>query len=234
MPSIGAEFRALHDLTIQLKEVQDQLSRGPRQIKARQTRIGEAEGALAEREQELKEARTATDRKNLDLKSKEAHLGDLQGKLNTASSNREYDIIRGQIEADRAAKAVLEDEILEWLDRVDARQKDVAAAKAKIQDLQKEARDFATDFENRAAVLHQQESALKAQVAEAEKALPQEILPQYRRLADAHGADAMASAKGGVCNFCFVSLTAQSRVMLGTGKLLICHSCGRLLYPAEK
>ncbi len=123
MPSKGADFIHLHQLRRQLKEVQDQLARGPRQIKLRQAKVTEAEASAAAKEQELKESKIALDRKNLELKSKETHLLDLQAKLNTASSNREYDIISGQIAADKAAKSVLEDEILEYLDRVDALQK---------------------------------------------------------------------------------------------------------------
>ncbi|WP_437205828.1 zinc ribbon domain-containing protein [Planctomicrobium sp. SH664] len=234
MPSYGGEYRALHELYNQLKEVQDQLTRGPRQIKIRQGRVTEAEAQLAEREQELKDARTTTDRKNLDLRSKESHLNDLQGKLNTASSNREYDIIRGQIEADKAAKAVLEDEILEWLDRVDAGQKAVAAAKQRIKDLEADARSFANEFEVKAATLHKQEASLRQKIAIAEQIIPNELKEQYRRLVDAYGADSMASVQKGVCNFCYVSLTPQSRVQIGLGRLLFCPSCGRLLYPGEK
>jgi predicted nucleic acid-binding Zn-ribbon protein len=234
MPSAGTGFRQLHELLIQLKEIQDQLSRGPRQIKARQTRIADAETQLTAREHELKESRAAADRKNLELRTKETHLSDLQGKLNTASSNREYDIIRGQMDADRAAKAVLEDEILEWLDRVDARQKDIAESRKLIKDAQEESRHFATDFEQKAAGLHQQEAQLKAQIAEAEKVVPGEVKAQYKRLVDAYGAEAMASVANGVCNQCYVSITSQNKVLINGGKVLFCSSCGRMLYTEDK
>jgi predicted nucleic acid-binding Zn-ribbon protein len=234
MASVGEQYGHLHDLHKQLKEIQDQLARGPRQIRARETRVGEAEAELASREQELKEARSTVDRKNLDLRSKEAHLQDLQGKLNTAASNREYDIIRGQMDADRAAKAVLEDEILEWLDRLDARQKDIATSKLAIKEAQQERERFATDFEQKATDLSRSEASLKTQIAEAEKMIPSELMPQYRRLVDAYGAEAMASAENGVCNQCFVALTAQNKVLLNSGTLLFCSVCGRLIYPVSR
>jgi len=233
MASAGAQYGHLHQLLMQLKEVQDQLARGPRQIQARQARTVEAEKHLVLKETELKEARATVDRKNLDLRSKEAHLADLQGKLNQAASNREFDIIRGQMDADRAAKAVLEDEILEWLDRVDAHQQEVAEARKKIQEATEEVRRFATDFEQKADEFRSQEQRLQTEIAEAEKIIPPEIKPQYRRLIDTYGAEGMASSQNGVCNQCYVNLTSQNKVQLNSGTLLFCSVCGRLLYPPE-
>lgn len=233
MPTVGEDFRRLHELQIQLREVQEQLAKGPRQIKARRARIAEAESAQAEREKELKEARSSADKKNLDLRTKETHLGDLQAKLNQASSNREFDILRGQMDADRAAKAVLEDEILEWLERVDSRQKDIAAAKTLVQEASRDSEKFAAEFESRSVQLREEERTLQAQIKEAEKIIPGELAAHYRRLVAAQGADALASTENGVCNHCNVTLTSQNKVLLNSGKLLICHSCDCVMYPAR-
>ncbi|HWL08556.1 MAG TPA: hypothetical protein VNQ76_09135 [Planctomicrobium sp.] len=234
MASVGAQFSHLHSLYVRLKDIQDQLAKGPRQIRIRQNRITEVEQQLVLTEQELKDARTTVDRKNLDLRSKEAHLLDMQGKLNTASSNREYDIIRGQIDADLAAKAVLEDEILEWLDRVDGVQKNIVDTKERVKTMQAESREFATDFETKAVELQQREAALKKSISETEVIVPNEMKAQYQRLVEAYGAEAMASSENGVCNQCFVSLTSQNKVQLNSGKLMFCSVCGRLLYPVDK
>ncbi|SFI16777.1 zinc ribbon domain-containing protein [Planctomicrobium piriforme] len=234
MASVAAQFNHLHSLLVQLKEAQDHLIKGPRQIKARQARVTEAEQQLAVKEQEWKDARATVDRKNLDLRSKESHLNDLQGKLNTASSNREYDIIRGQTGADQAAKAVLEDEILEWLDRVDVLQREVAECKLLIKQVQDDAHKFANDFETKASGLMQQEEELKKQIAEAEKIIPKDFYAQYRRLVEAYGAEGLASSENGMCNQCYVGITPQNRVLLNSGKLLFCSVCGRLLYPFDR
>ena len=233
MPPSAADYRRLHELHLQLKTTQDALAKGPRQIKARQTRIEDAKQVLVDKEGELKEVRALVDRKNLDLKSKETHLGDLQAKLNAASSNREYDIITGQIEADQAAKAVLEDEVLEALDRVDAALAEIEESKSEIAQLEDETRQFATDFENKATGLQEQEQKLRGQIKEAETVVPSEIREQYQRLVDAYGPKALASTSGGACNNCFVQLTPQSKVHLNSGKVLFCGSCGRLLYQAD-
>ena len=233
MSPSATDYRRLHDLHIQLKQIQDQLTKGPRQIKARQARVVAAQDELARKEAALKEVRALADRKNLDLKAKETHLGDMQAKLNQASTNREYDIIRGQLEADQAAKAVLEDEILEALDRVDDALQEIQAAKANIVQLEQETRDFATEFERTASSLQNDEVQLKKQISEAEVIIPSDIRSQYQRLIEAYGPEGMADCSGGVCSNCFVQVTQQSRVLLNSGKLLFCGSCGRLLYHGE-
>ena len=63
--------------------------------------------------------RVAADQKQLQLKAGEEKIKDLKRKLNAAASNREYQILKEQIAADDMAKSVLEDEIIEALEKID-------------------------------------------------------------------------------------------------------------------
>lgn len=233
MPPAGPDFRRLHQLHQELKKVQDQLQRGPKQILARQKRVEGFRQELTQKEAELKAGRAEVDRKNLDLKSKEAHLSDLQRKLNTASSNREYEIINGQVDADKAAKAVLEDEVLEYLDRVDVLLQEVEAAKQQIAEAEADARQFATDFESKAGSLQDSVTELQQKIKESEIIVPTEARDQYRRLVSAFGPDGMAEVKDGICSFCYVQLTPQSKVLVNSGRPVFCGSCGRLIYQTD-
>lgn len=230
MPSAGPDFGRLHQLLQNLKRVQDQLQRGPRQIKARQKKVVEAQNALSEKEAELKSVRAESDKKNLDLKTKESNLVDFKRKLNAAKSNREFEIISGQIDADIAAKAVLEDEIIEYLDRVDALQKEIEVVKTKITQSEEDARNFASEFESKAVELQDKEKELREQVKDAQQIVPKEMREQFGRLVNAYGPEAMAECVNSSCSHCFVKMTPQSRVMLNSGKVLFCGSCGRLNY----
>jgi hypothetical protein len=120
--STGNGVAKLHNLHLQLREVQDQLEKGPRQLRARQQIIQQKQDELEAQKQKQKTLKMGADQKSLQLKSNEAKIQDLRTKLNQANSNREFDIIRGQIEADTVANSVLEDEILDALEKVDAGQ----------------------------------------------------------------------------------------------------------------
>ena len=115
----------LHRLLLDSKEVQEQIERGPRQLKVRQQTISQKQAELDAQRQKHKTLRMSADQRSLQLKSNETKIADLKVKLNQAASNREFDIIRAQIEADTVANSVLEDEILDALEKVDAAQIDI-------------------------------------------------------------------------------------------------------------
>jgi predicted nucleic acid-binding Zn-ribbon protein len=235
MPGMTEALAALHRLHLDLQQVHEELARGPRQIKVREQKIAATWDAAARLKEELKQTRAAADRKSLDLKGREAKIADLRVKLNACSSNREYDILRGQIEADEVASSVLEDEILELLEKVDRLQREIAETEAKARQLQRECDEFAAAFARSAEGLHQQAADLQARIRDAERILTGETADRYRRLIEAHGADGMASVdRHGVCSSCFVALTPQGRVLVGTGEVVFCPSCGRLLYSIQE
>lgn len=225
---------ALHKLHLELHEVNEQLARGPRQQKVREQKVTQAQAEHAAFKDQLKEFRAAADRKSLDLKTNEAKIAGLRAKLNAAASNREYDILRGQIEADEVANSVLEDEILELLDKVDRTQRSIHETDQRVTQLRKEADDFTAEFARSARLLEQQAADLRSRIAESETFITGETALRYRRLIESYGADGLAAMdKSGVCTNCFVALTAQQKVVVTTGQFLFCSTCGRLLYAGS-
>ena len=233
MSSISAGMKQLHDLRLKLREISDQLERGPRQIAAREQIIARKKDELEALRGRLKQMKVAADQKNLQLKSSEGRIYDLSGKLNIAANNREYEALRSQIAADTMAKSVLEDEILEALEKVDAVQIDVKKAELEVAGVEAELKKLIAEVQAKEAGLKEQAAALQTQVAEAEKVLPPDIVPQYRRLVAAYGADALAPVVNKSCSQCYVSLTTQLFLELKAGGIKFC-TCGRLMYVADE
>ena len=224
----------LHRLLLAAREVQEQMERGPRQLKARQQALVQKQADLEAQRQKYKLLRMNADQKSLQLKTNEAKIGDLRGKLNQASSNREFDIIRAQIEADTVANSVLEDEILDSLEKVDVAhlaikklEEEQALAKADETRVGADINASQPGFQSRLA-------ELQSAVANAEARLPENMIVQYRRLAQAYGAAALAEVDGTTCTSCYVSLPAQMVMQVRDGHVMFCKTCGRLLYmPAR-
>lgn len=231
--SVAADLTELHRLHTALKDVRDDLTRGPRQLKIRDTVITNAKNEVTAKQEELKQTRMSADRKGLELKTLEAKLVDLRGKLNQASSNREYDILRGAIEADTAAKAVMEDEILDYLDRVDRLQKEIVIAQDRVKQAEVDKTKYAGEYAAEEPVLKGKEAELTQQLSKAESVLTGEALSTYRRVVGSLGAEAMAPVENGVCTGCYVALRPQQRVQLNGGTIVFCSSCGRLLYLSQ-
>jgi predicted nucleic acid-binding Zn-ribbon protein len=224
----------LHDLHLQLASVQDELNRGPRMIKAKENLLAKRQAELDAIKAQQTERRKLADQKNLQLKSSEAKLADLRTKLNMCNSNREFDILKGQIAADEMANSVLEDEILDAMEQVDKIKVQIGDAEKAVV-VAKEEISKATAQVN-AAEAGQKEKAeqLKLAVSDAETVLPDDVKLVYRRLVAAFGAEALAAVEKGVCTACYVSLSPQQAMEVRSGKITFCH-CGKLIYlkPAE-
>ena len=90
----------MHQLHQKLEAVRNQLDRGPRKIAAQEKLLSQKQAERDTLKESLTELRKAADGKSLQLKSNEAKIQDLQGKLNAAASNKEYQIISSQIAAE--------------------------------------------------------------------------------------------------------------------------------------
>src|SRR5262245_24711049 len=226
----GHGLAELHRLLLAAREVQEEMDRGPRQLKARQQAIGQKTTELEAQRQKHKALRMSADQRSLQLKANETKIEDLKVKLNQAASNREFDIIRAQIEADTVANSVLEDEILDALEKVDA-------AHLAIKKLEDEVTQAKSDEARIAGEISAAQPGFQSRLAELQSAtaaagsrLPEDVRFDYRRLVQAYGAAALAEVEGNTCNSCFVSLPPQMVMQVRSGQVMFCKTCGRLLY----
>ena len=98
----------LHGLLRQLAEAEAAFADGPRSITVSEKQVAQAEQKIEEQKAAIKQTRKTADDLNLKLKTKEAELKKLQGQLNAATSNKEFDIFKGQIASVGSERAELE------------------------------------------------------------------------------------------------------------------------------
>ncbi len=233
MSTAASGLKDLHSLHIRLRDSQGQLKRGPMQVAARQQLIDRKQADLDAQKDLLLQLKKGADEKTLQLKTNEAKIADLNSKLNSASSNREFDIFKSQIDADTMANSVLEDEILEAMEKTDLVQTALEKLEAEYSAACKELQRVVEKVSAAEPQLQQEVSELESSLRIAEGSLPGEVAVVYRRLVQAHGADALAPVESKACTGCYSLLAPQESVQINVGKILFCRSCGRLLYLAE-
>lgn len=219
----------IHDLREQLEKLTAQIQKGPRQIAIRQKSFDDKSAELEVRRARLKQMKVAADGKSLQLKSSESKIFDLQGKLNSVATNREFDALKTQIAADKMATSVLEDEIFETLEGVDAVQAEVKQFEQEIAAAEAELRVYINEVKQLEPDLKRQIDELQERIASCEAILPADILPMYRRLVSAYGSRALAPVTAKACGECYVGLTSQTLLELKAGNFKFC-TCGRLMY----
>ncbi|QDV52563.1 zinc ribbon domain-containing protein [Gimesia fumaroli] len=230
MSTTAASLKALHHLYLRLYDVDQKLEQGPKRIKLKEQFALIQEEKLKEVQDQVLQLKKQVQQKNLDLQSNEAKILDLKGKLNSASSNKEFDIIKGQIAADEMANSVLEDEILELMDKIDKKEEEVQSWVKQKDAAHAEAKKTAQDFESARNRLNEEIEECKATIADAEQIIPESLKVMFARLVRSHGAGALAPVEGRFCSACNVMIEPQLRVELNSGRLVFCKSCGRLLY----
>ena len=221
----------LHGLLVQLAEAEAAFADGPRSITVSEKQVTLAEQKVEEQKATIKQTRKAADDLNLKLKTKEAELKKLQGQLNAATSNKEFDIFKGQIASVGSERAALENTAFEAMEEIDAAQATLKGQEVELKNLRQKVQTLRAEVDANRPGLEKTLEELKSQIAVAEKVIPSgEGLSAYRRLRIANGAGALAGIEDDFCEGCNCRVTNQDLVRIRTGEFLRCRECNRGLY----
>jgi len=227
-------LRKLHRIHQQLQDLSDRLERGPRLAKAHEAYLARVQAELADLQGKLKSLRIKIDDKQLQLKSREAEVERRRRQLREAKDNREYQCLVDQIAADEKASSVLEDEILEGMERLDELTGKVAAAESTVARSRADAQKSTLEVEQEAPRIRQDLQRLQADLQRTETDLPDEFQDTYRRLVRARGSEALAPIVDEFCGGCNQHAPLNVYNTLAASKPVLCRSCGRLLYLPEQ
>jgi predicted nucleic acid-binding Zn-ribbon protein len=223
----------LHRIHRQLSDLRERLADGPRQVKIREGNVNRLQAELTKARDEHKAARVAADQKQLLLKSAETKILDRRTQLNQCNTNREYQTMLEQIAADEMAKSVLEDEILESLEKIERAQLAVAQSEANVAKGEAELGKVKSAVSASEAALKADVQRLEGELGVAEQKLPADFADQYRRLTKARGEDALARVVDDCCGGCYQQLTPNLLNNVQMSRIVVCAGCGRLLYRGE-
>lgn len=221
----------LHQRLQELESAEGRLAEGPRRIRLAQKQVAAAELATEQQKEEITRMRKAADGYGLQLKTRESELLKLEGLLNQAKSNKEYEIVKGQIAAAQKARESLEGEALEAMEQVDAAQARLKELKQTLESTQADLKKLEASVAAERPGLEESVAAVQGKIAEAEKIIPGgDHTVTWKRIRGAHGAAALSQIDEGFCSFCSSRVTTQDLVRINTGEFLLCRECGRVLY----
>ena len=226
-------LRELHRLHRQLADLQSRLTRGPKQVQAGEQAVQRGEQELAVVKEALKHTRKESADQQLQLKEREGKIADLQRKLNECKTNVEFKLLKDQIAAEKQADGVLEDEILDKLERIDQLQQQVHDAEQKLAKTREERDKTKSRVADEQDGLRDEIEQIGQLLTQAEAKLPGEVRAEYHRIVKARGEAAMAPVDGECCGGCFTVLTTQTVNLLQMSQLAYCKSCGCILYLPE-
>jgi len=219
---------------VHISEIKNQIERGPKQINAIQAKVETAKDLLQKCRDTIKQKKMEADRKQLQLREREAKIHDWEGKMNSASNNREFQAIKEQIAADTQANNVLSDEILETLEEIDGLQVMFKEYEEKLKLTEAERVATESSVAQRIVALKSDLVRVEGNLSDSEKQLTPDFMVDYKRMVASRGEDAMAQLDDVSCGGCYTGLTPRILDKLRMGHPFVCPSCGRLLYRPEK
>ena len=226
-------LRTLHRLHQQLADLRTQRDRGPIQIKASEARIRAATVEVDSIKEKRKEAKKVSDQKQMSLKEREARISDLETKLNSAASNREFSTLQEQIAADKKANEVQSDEVLEVLEQIDQIDEQLAAAESTLASEQNDNDQRIEEIRDRQKVVQASLDRIESELLESETELPAVVKGDYKRITDAKGEEGLAAVEDESCTACHQRLTTQYIERLRMSNLVRCPNCDAFLYFPE-
>jgi uncharacterized protein len=233
-PTVSTEIlRTLHRIHRQLTDLRERLTRGPKQIAAGEANLGNRQSLLEKAKADEKAFHIHLDAKQLQLKTSESKIKELQTKLNTAQSNREYQTFVEQIKATEMANSVLMDEILEAMDKLQEYKDGVVQADAELAAAKQKLEEIRANVAKQEPNLNADIARLESELKTAEASLPAEIRDPYQRVVKHLGEDALAPLENQYCGGCNqqITLNVYSQIMMN--QPAFCKTCGRLLYVKE-
>ncbi len=226
-------IRQTHRLLRQRADIEGQLERGPKQVKAAQLQVDAANDALNSTREQIKQKRMEADRKQLQLREREQRVLHMESQLNAAKGNREYQTLKEQIAAERQANSVLSDEILEALESVDSISANVDGLVTKLAACELEKKKVADSVQHRLDVLSSELKRVQEELASSISQLSGDFVAELKRQISSRAEEAMAELDGNSCGGCYTNLNAQILDRLQMNYPINCPSCGRTIYSPE-
>jgi predicted nucleic acid-binding Zn-ribbon protein len=233
MSNGALRFRELHHLLSHAANLRSELERGPKTLQLYKDRLTKQEQEIKDYQEGTRKLKVGILEKESALKAKNQQIEKYEGQVNSVNSKKEYDALKTEIANAKKECGKLEDEILEAMTQVDARAARFPQLEKELEEAKRKTAQLIDEIQTRRNGYTDQLAEAQKQIQELEANLPETFRVQYERERDSRGDDALAAIIDRTCQACYTTITAQSYNDLANGRLVLCKSCGRILYLPE-
>jgi predicted nucleic acid-binding Zn-ribbon protein len=216
---------------VRVAELTDEQENIPRQVAAVERDLAAKTAQFGELKNKTRLIESERKKIDLEVKSKEAAIVRYKAQQLATRKNEEFAALIHEIEHTQAEISTLEDSELEFMEAYDKGLVEVAAGEKELAQAEAKTKDKKAALQKRAEVTAAELKTTLAQQAEAEKAVPEEVLTRYRRILQSKGDVALVPVDHGSCGGCHMKLTTQTvNNARREDALAACENCGRLVY----
>lgn len=211
-------------LTAELDALPGQMAAIDHEVAARTAKFDE----LKSRTRQIEADRKKID---LDVQSRQSAIARYKSQQQQTRKNEEFSALNHEIEHAEKEISTLEDSELELMEAYDKGLAAVAEAEKELLQFKDKAKHKKADLEKRSGALASELITAEEKQAAAEKVVPEDVLPRYRRILKSKKDAAIVPLRHGSCGGCHMKVTPQTLISARAGEHLVsCDNCGRLVY----
>jgi predicted nucleic acid-binding Zn-ribbon protein len=228
--TIPLTLKEIHRLRRHIRDLQGEIDRGPRVLKAHQTKVAKAEEALKALQDQIKAAKVQLNDREVSIKTANQLLAKYEKQLNELTVPKQIEATEHEIAHSQGARQQLEEQSLELMVQIENLTAKLPATEKTLATAQSELKVYQAEAGERLDRMKQEIARAEGELKTVEMTIPDLIRPQFDRLIKAYGADALAGIEAGACQQCHSTITVQMMSELAMGKFVTCKSCARGLY----
>ncbi|MCL2710359.1 MAG: hypothetical protein FWE95_05720 [Planctomycetaceae bacterium] len=226
----------IHLIQTRLADLGGRLRRGPSLLKTQEGNIQKFTAKLEQLQSEHRTLVAEAKKREQEVAVHDQAIARRKQQLQEAKTNKEYQALQLQIQADETARGGLDDAALEAMEKVEKFAENFPSAEAEVKKAQELHDTTKKKFLSEKPHIESEIADYSAQLQAEEVKLPKEFRDVYNRLIrSVGGANALAVVENQkYCGGCNHQIPVNSLAHILAKKPVVCSSCARLLYvPAD-
>ncbi len=225
----------LQEIDLKLDALEREKGDMPARVRALEEQRDGVETELNTTRAELEDVEKQRRGLEREIKTLQEHKKKSEEQLYAVQTNKEYDAVTQEIE--HAVQKIDENETaeLELIEREEALKEKISSLEEKLQQFDADLAEQKTRLDATIARNAEREKELQAQREQVREKIQVKHLRLYERIRKPKDGLPIVPVKRGACGGCYTQIPPQRIMEVRDGdKLIICESCGRMLYWEEQ
>jgi predicted nucleic acid-binding Zn-ribbon protein len=233
MDNLRSELKLLYELQnydVIISDIRGEISNAPFLVEEKKKSLEYKKTATETKKINFVKLNSLRKEKEVALNSKEKAISVYSAELNSVKSNDVYKAVLLKIEKAESDKGVIENEILELMDKIEKEFVIVKSAEDELKEFEITIKKEIKEFENFIKKLEKKVAAVEKEREEYKLKISRVMLMQYENLRDGRGGRGICLINNESCDGCGIMLRPQLiNQACKCHELVFCDNCSRIL-----